>query len=373
MTFASNNVRAVSSVILKMTYGYVVEPRTPDPLTLLIEHMMQDASVAATPLTWAVDVIPALRYLPEWFPGVSFHCAARKSNRILRMVIDVPYTFVRRQMVAGRQRLSYVSSLIDQHDCNGVKDGKLDENTEKAIKYTAAAMYAGGADTIVAAITSFILAMILFPAVQRKAQEELAAVIGVTRLPQHKDRKDLPYINAIIKETHRWLPIAPMGVPHVATEDTIYEGLHIPKGALLLPAVWWFLHDNNIYSDPLSFDPDRFLGTRDEPDPANEMFGYGRRICPGRFIADDTLFITISRLLATFNITRAIDEQGNELNPKIEISPGLVGRQLEFPYSIQPRNPTCVQLIRSVETIYPWEEGDAARLPEEFVSAWTKT
>ncbi|KAF4450449.1 hypothetical protein F53441_6448 [Fusarium austroafricanum] len=354
-----------SAIMLQMTYGYVVEPKSSDPLAVLIERMMQDASTAAAPLTWAVDLIPALRYLPEWFPGTSFHTAARKSHNILRNVIDIPYTFVQRQMAAGRQRLSYVSSLVEQHD-RDFQGGKLDENTEKAIKYTAAAMYAGGADTTVTSITSFILAMLLFPAVQKKAQEEIEAVVGVDRLPQHKDRENLPYIDALIKETHRWLPIAPMGVPHVAAEHVDYKGLHIPKGALLLPAVWWFLHDDQVYSDPLSFDPDRYLGARDEPDPANEMFGYGRRICPGRYVADDSMFITISRLLATFHIGRAVDERGNEIIPKVDVSPGLVGRPLEFPYIIKPRNDACKQLIKSVETIHPWEEGDASRLPDDI-------
>jgi hypothetical protein len=101
----------------------------------------------------------------------------------------------------------------------------------------------------VAGVGSFFLAMTLFPHVQKKAQKEIDAVIGRTRLPLGADRESLPYINAIVKEVLRMYPVAPIGnylriffprfstkscckgLPHAATEDDIYEGYHIPKGA----------------------------------------------------------------------------------------------------------------------------------------------
>lgn len=82
------------------------------------------------------------------------------------------------------------------------------------------------------------MAMSLYPEVQRKAQEEIERVIGTDRLPTFDDRDNLPYVDAIVKEALRWHPVAPMGVPHMTTEDDIYEGYFIPKGALLLPNIW---------------------------------------------------------------------------------------------------------------------------------------
>ena len=80
--------------------------------------------------------------------------------------------------------------------------------------------------------------MSLYPEVQRKTQEEIERVIGTDRLPTFDDRDNLPYVDAIVKEALRWHPVAPMGVPHMTTEDDIYEGYFIPKGALLLPNIW---------------------------------------------------------------------------------------------------------------------------------------
>ena len=78
----------------------------------------------------------------------------------------------------------------------------------------------------------------VFPEVQQKAQEEIDRVVGQDRLPTFKDRKDLPYIEATVKEVLRWHPVGPMAIPHTSTEDDICEGYLIPKGAMLLPNIW---------------------------------------------------------------------------------------------------------------------------------------
>lgn len=80
--------------------------------------------------------------------------------------------------------------------------------------------------------------MTLYPEVQRKAQEEIDRVLGTGRLPQITDRVKLPYIEAVVKETLRWHPVAPMGIPHMSIEDDMYEGYHIPKGSFIMPNIW---------------------------------------------------------------------------------------------------------------------------------------
>lgn len=80
--------------------------------------------------------------------------------------------------------------------------------------------------------------MLLYPDVLKKAQEELDRVIGSDRLPVSADFSNLPYIEAIMKETHRWHPIIPMGIPHTSTEEDVCRGYRIPKGAMLLPNIW---------------------------------------------------------------------------------------------------------------------------------------
>ncbi|KAF4448226.1 O-methylsterigmatocystin oxidoreductase [Fusarium austroafricanum] len=353
--------KEAGAIILKMTYGYSVEPQKSDPLVLLIERMMHNASIVFVPMAFLVDILPSLEYLPEFLPGMSFKGLARKWKNVLDMTIEVPYAFVRQQMAKGIQRESYVSSVLGQDKLND----KLDETEETGIKHTAAMMYAGGADTTVSTIQSFILAMTVHPEVLKKAQAEIDNVIGADRLPQFEDRQNLPYINGLVKESLRWMPVAPMGIAHVADDDINYGNLCIPKGSYILPNVWWFLHDPETYPNPDHFDPERYLEPRNEPDPDSNAFGYGRRICPGRFLADESLFITISRLVAVFDIEKDVDEQGNTIEPKVEATAsGVVSRPINYPYKIKPRNAKCVELIRSVESEHPWEDGDASLLPQ---------
>ena len=80
--------------------------------------------------------------------------------------------------------------------------------------------------------------MVLYPEVQKKAQEELDRVVGTDRLPTFADRRNLPYINAILKEALRWHPVVPLGLPHVPTEDGLINGFLVPKGAVIMANIW---------------------------------------------------------------------------------------------------------------------------------------
>ena len=81
------------------------------------------------------------------------------------------------------------------------------------------------------------------------------------------------------------------------------------------------LHDPEAYPDPEEFKPERFLNedgsARDDP-TLSLVFGIGKRICPGRHFVDDTVFIVASSVLSVFEVTKARDEDGNEIPVKAE-------------------------------------------------------
>ena len=80
--------------------------------------------------------------------------------------------------------------------------------------------------------------MSLHPDVLKMAHEELDAVVGPNRLPSFDDAELLVYVNAIIKEALRWLPVIPLGVPHCTVEDDELHGFFIPAGTIIIPNVW---------------------------------------------------------------------------------------------------------------------------------------
>lgn len=344
-----------------MAYGYTVEPHEPDALVELIEKMMTEFSLAASPMTWAVDIIPALQHLPEGFPGASFKQTARQWRRSILASGQIPYDFVRRQMSSLVNRPSYVSKLVKQLAREDETDALSGED-EQAILWTAASLYGAAADTTVITLTTFTLAMVLFPEVQRKAQAELDRVVGTDRIPSFEDRDDLPYVSALVKEASRWWPITPMSFPHTVTQEFEFRGYRLPKDAIVMPSVYWFLRDPAVYHDPDRFDPDRFLPPRNEPDPVTEAFGYGRRVCPGRFFADSSLYINIVQTLATFNLSKAVGDDGKEIEVDARPKPGVLTYPTEFRFKARPRSQKHTELIRELERKHPFQPSDAALL-----------
>ena len=83
------------------------------------------------------------------------------------------------------------------------------------------------------------MAVLLYPEVQRKAQEELDRVVERGRLPDFSDRDELPYMTALCKEVLRWFPIAPLGVPHRAVTEDEYKGMRIPEGSGVTANIWY--------------------------------------------------------------------------------------------------------------------------------------
>lgn len=154
--------------------------------------------------------------------------------------------------------------------------------------------------------------MIKYPETQRRAQAEIDAIIGDHRLPSFEDEAHLPYTNALVKEVGRWRNVTPLATPHSLTSDDIYNGFYLPKDSIVIGNVFAIMHDESASPNPDVFNPDRYL------DPsANKsldvIFGFGGRLCPGRHLARSTIWLTIVSILATFTISKAIDEDGREI------------------------------------------------------------
>jgi cytochrome P450 len=107
------------------------------------------------------------------------------------------------------------------------------------LKWSAASIYAGGADTTVSLLQTFFLVMTLFPDVQEKAQAEIDLVVGQNRLPKLSDRRALPFVDALLSECLRWGSVAPIALPHRLMEDDLYNGYLLPKGSIVLANIWY--------------------------------------------------------------------------------------------------------------------------------------
>ncbi|KIJ46528.1 hypothetical protein M422DRAFT_134348, partial [Sphaerobolus stellatus SS14] len=172
----------------------------------------------------------------------------------------------------------------------------------------------------VSSVHSFFLAMTLYPDVQAKAQAELDRVVGNDRLPTFSDRENLPYINACVKEVFRWNTALPLGVAHMNSVADEYNGHIIPEGNYHVSRA--MMMDKSIYKDPTEFMPERWL--KGDIDSIQHNFGFGRRICPGMWTADASLFIIMATVLATFNISPPVDHNGKHLFPNVKYTTGMI-------------------------------------------------
>jgi len=268
----------------------------------MAEKAMEVGNKAMQPAYALVNIFPILKYIPAWFPGAGFKRKALEWRVFAERMVEIPFDDVRKKMAEG----SEVPSLV----LNSLRAGEDPED----VKWVSGTLYVTGADTIHGLLCAFILAMVSNPGIQRKAQAEIDQVVGNDRLPGFEDRTNLPYVECIIKETLRWSTISPLAAPHRVLEDDHYEGYWIPRGSTVLTNLWAIAFDESTYEDPKRFKPERYEdGSEGALDPYLYGFGFGRRICPGMHYADSMIYIVIASVLATFNISKPRNDDGDEI------------------------------------------------------------
>ncbi|KAF1924462.1 cytochrome P450 [Didymella exigua CBS 183.55] len=276
-----------AELILRAIYRYTTEAYGADPLVDLVNEVMEQFSQAFVPGRWAIDLIPALMYLPEWFTGPGWKQSAKTW-----------------------------------------------------IKLAAVSLYTVGADITVSAMSSFFLAMAMQPSVQAKSHVELDGLFGAnpTRLPTSKDRAELPYKPLIVEEAQRWHPVAAMGLSHRTDEEDTIAGYRISKDAVRIPAMWWYTHDPSVYHNAETFMPEGFDEPYNEPYASNVMFRLGRRRHPGYLFTDASLFLIMAQSLALFDIIACVDDAGKEVKLEHGFSAGAIGKPTPFEVRLLPRS-----------------------------------
>ncbi|PFH50357.1 hypothetical protein AMATHDRAFT_145202 [Amanita thiersii Skay4041] len=331
--------RFAAATILKITYGRQITS-VDDPFVLLAERAGTLTVESGSPAATLVDYFPIIKHIPTWAPFAGFKRRALETRKAVETMMNVPFEIVKKDMRKGHAIPSYTSALLEAHRNT---DGEVDPEDEEDIKGSAGTLYAAAEDTTVAVLETFMLASTRHPEILVKAQEEMDRVVGLERLPDLGDRASLPYLDCIINEVLRWNPPVPLGLPHRLMEDDTYRGYFIPEGTNVLANIRAILHD---CPQPLEFKPERYMVENDLPKPRDVVFGFGRRICPGRHFADNAIYTVISYIVATLRINRVKDEDGNEVIPPAKFTNGFVRHCQPFPCKISPRSEKIQELLR---------------------------
>ncbi|KAF9243459.1 cytochrome P450 [Melanogaster broomeanus] len=324
-----------SSVIMSAVYDYETTPND-DPLVLAAERAIEVFIKVAGPSTAAIlEAFPFLLKLPAWFPGATLKRMAVQSKKNLHEMMDVPFRYARDRVMSCTSGQCMVSESIRRFPESS------SEAFEVALKSSSATAFIGQFHRTTSTLTVFVLAMMLYPEVQERAQREIDTIVGMDRLPDFGDRPSLPYVEAVLRETLRWHPVFPLGLPHYNTKSDVYNGHFIPEGCVVLANLWYVRRDEANYPKATEFIPERFFNEDDElnEDHMALAFGFGRRICVGRHFADASVWIALVHLLAAFKFMKPLDENGVEKHPDCVWSTGLMSHPLKLECRVVPRLP----------------------------------
>lgn len=219
--------------------------------------------------------------------------------------------------IAGNSFVSMYLRRIEENKLNGVQD----TFTEEQLQQTTFDMIVAGSETTANTIRWILLYLIRNPEIQEKMFQEISVAIG-TETPSIADREKLPYVQAVIFEGLRIQPVAPLGLPHTAFEDTMLGGFLIPKNCSVMANITSVSWDPELFPEPKTFRPERFLNedkTEVEIPKQFIPFSLGPRSCLGETFAKVEIFLYITALVQKF---RLLPEKDGEL-PDLEAVLGL--------------------------------------------------
>lgn len=286
--------RYVTSLQFTLAYGMKLESVERSEISEMryIVHCLMDGMKNNSTMS-LVEIFPVLDRFPRFLaPWKKFW--RERYDRTVKFYLETLESS-RAEQRSSSWTWTHEATRLQQH-VGGMSD------TE--ISYLIGTLNGAGIESTPKVLRTVIKAILVNPAATQRAQKEIDDIVGPDRLPGFEDRPLLPYTNAFIKETERWQPLLPFSMPHSVETDQEYMGYRIPKGSIIMPNNHDMVYDSKLCEQPYEFKPERWL---ENPDlKLFSPFGYGRRKCPGKYLAQNSLFIVISRILWAYNIKNTV-------------------------------------------------------------------
>ncbi|KAJ7359897.1 cytochrome P450 [Mycena albidolilacea] len=362
------------SVIYSVLHGRRVPQYETEEITGYIAVMHEWSALLEPGAVPPVDAIPILKRIPERWAKWKRDCKRVRNLQRARYSRLVEET--RERMRRNQHNGSFMEDILERQAELGMDD--------EMTSWFGGTLLEGGTDTTTSYLQSLVLALIAYPEVQKKAHEEIDRMVGEHRMPTLKDLEQMPYIRAIISETHRFRPVAPLGAPHATLATEEYHGYIIPKGTTIFVNMCEFISfkvKQSLFDNPEDFMPERYLlsenGTKPGVDGSDLKstfpFGFGRRICPGRYLAQNSIDLNVMNLLWAFNLKPDIDTNGNPIPvDTFAYRKGLSTAPLPFKCRITPRTVAKAGIIENefLETADTFSKFEVGLSPEdkEFVA-----
>ncbi|KAJ5682168.1 Cytochrome P450 [Penicillium macrosclerotiorum] len=325
--------RFTASVVFSIAYGHRIDSMSSKVVLQRLDFMQYAASLNV-PGRYLAETVPLLKRIPNWLAPwkAEIQRRGRKEAETNMALLRHVEEELRQAESPSEVPDSLAKLLLQAREVDQATFGVL---SKRDFSFVPASLFGAGSDTTASTLCSAILMLITNIEVQTTAQKELDYVIGRTRLPTFDDELRLPYIKALCNETLRIRPVAVLGgTPHANSVADTYNGYFIPQGTTILSNSWAINLNPTYYPNPHNFNPLRFLkvdpttlpylpklnkqdlAEMSPPNlhPAKEghsSFGWGRRICPGAGLAENSLFIAVARLLWAFEFRPVRESDGS--------------------------------------------------------------
>ncbi|KAL0108031.1 hypothetical protein PUN28_014951 [Cardiocondyla obscurior] len=255
---------------------------------------LQEEGVKHIGVAGPLNFLPFFRFLPRYGRTMKTLIDGKlKTHRIYQTIID--------EHRVQRERTDSFLAAFDEA-MNGDVDNR--SFTQQQFYHLLADLFGAGTDTTLTTLRWFLLFMATHPDEQKKLQDEMDELLG-EKPPSLDDRLLLVHLEAAIAETQRLRSVVPVGIPHGTTEVTQIGDYDVPKGTMVVPLQWAMHTDPSYWRDPLSFQPERFVGPDGGLVKPKAFLPYqaGKRMCVGDELAKMILFLFAARFLHTFVIS----------------------------------------------------------------------
>ncbi|PTD02528.1 Cytochrome P450 monooxygenase patH [Fusarium culmorum] len=329
--------RYANSFIMSTTYGIRTPSHNTAHLVAINKITEQTASLIVPGVLPPVDIFPILKLVPERFLG-----NWRTLCTDLGDATDKLYTSILQEVIERRKIKGPRDTFADK-----VLDLKEREFSFHELMYLTGSVLDAGTDTTAATLMNMIQLACVYPGVLTRAHAEIDMVVGEERTPTWDDFPKLPFINQLIKETHRLRTVSPITFPHKLLEDILIDGKLLPKGATIIPNITALHEDGNKFEHPGEFNADHYAGMTklaqsyanigDENKRDHYSYGFGRRICSGMQLAERSLYTTFAKVLWAFDISSAVDEQERPIPMNIDRMTGYTDGTIVAPKDFKAR------------------------------------
>ncbi|XP_013926884.1 PREDICTED: 25-hydroxyvitamin D-1 alpha hydroxylase, mitochondrial [Thamnophis sirtalis] len=296
--FYKFGLEGISSVLFESRIG-CLEPKVPEETEKFISSI--NTMFVMTLLTMAMP-----KFLHQIFPK-----PWQKFCESWDYMFEFAKGHIDKRMAEVSERITQGEKVEGKYLTYYLAQEKL---SMKSIYGNVTELLLAGVDTISSTLSWSLYELSRHAQIQAAVHEEITTVMQDNLIPSAADVAQMPLLKAVVKEVLRLYPVIPGNARVISDRDIQVGDYIIPKKTLITLCHYATSRDEKYFSDPNSFQPERWLHKNASHHPyASIPFGFGKRSCIGRRIAELEVYLALARILKHFEVKP--EEEGEIVSP----------------------------------------------------------